>query len=68
MVAGVALVALVGLLIAVAVPLVVYALVDEEAENTRRMDRASAERTVRRDTDDDSESDRADRNGNGSRR
>jgi hypothetical protein len=50
-------VALVGLLLAVAVPLVIYSLVDEEAENTRRMDRASAERTARRDAGDEAESD-----------
>jgi len=56
MAAGVALVFLVGLLLAVAVPLVIYSLVDRETENTRRMDRASAERAVRRDTGNESES------------
>jgi hypothetical protein len=51
MATGAVFVLAVALVLAVAVPLVVYALVDEEAENTRRMDRASAEQVARRDTD-----------------
>ncbi|MFB6195166.1 MAG: hypothetical protein ABEI80_03270 [Haloplanus sp.] len=62
MATGAAFVLIVALLLAVAVPLVVYALVDEEAENTRRMDRASAEQAARRDTD-ESERDTTTRNG-----
>jgi Tfp pilus assembly protein PilX len=42
-------------------PFVLYLLVEREAENTRRMDRAAAERAVRRDagseTGDDTETD-----------
>jgi hypothetical protein len=57
MATGVALAALVGLSLAIAIPLVIYALVDEEAENTRRMDRTGAEQVARRDTDESEGSD-----------
>jgi len=46
--AGVLIVAV--LLLGFAVPFALYLLVDREAENTTRMDRAAAEQAVRRDT------------------
>lgn len=49
--AGAGVLLVVFLVLAVAFPLALYALVDREAENTTRMDRSAAERAVRRDTD-----------------